>query len=275
MDCKIITLTPQMAKELLKMNTKNRSVKPIKNVYAEQMRRGEWKENGEPIIVDINGIIKDGQHRLHAVIDSGHTYKVPLIFEVLPDVMDTIDTGTNRSFIDVLQLEGYKNQILLSATVKSVMTIKARKFIGSGGGVLRSSAKSYISNSSALNFLRENEADILNLSKNVKRFYVLQPVKIYNYQEISAFLFLIGGFRCDNNHFDFMRNLLGIEPKPNTAAQWLYKKMLHAKVNKLGIPKSWKVAAIIKAWNIYAGNDDMPITSMRVNPDKLDKIIKI
>ena len=57
MRAEIKLLTPEFARELLKMNVGNRRLKSIKNAYVGQMINGEWKENGEPIIIDVNGFI--------------------------------------------------------------------------------------------------------------------------------------------------------------------------------------------------------------------------
>ena len=122
MKAEIIYLNPSKAKELLSMNIGNRNKKSnVKKFYVKQMKEGSWKENGEPIIVDTSGIVKDGQHRLLAVIESGHSYNVPLITGVDPNVMDTIDTGSNRSLSDVLNLNGFLYPSNLSALVKAII----------------------------------------------------------------------------------------------------------------------------------------------------------
>ena len=43
------------------------------NSLALEMQRGQWKPNGQPIIISRENIIGDGQHRVHAVIKSGVT----------------------------------------------------------------------------------------------------------------------------------------------------------------------------------------------------------
>ena len=55
-ESKTILITPELAHELLQKNARNRPVnKVLVLFYADQMRKGNWKENGEPIIFS-NGI---------------------------------------------------------------------------------------------------------------------------------------------------------------------------------------------------------------------------
>ena len=122
MKATVITLTPQLAKDYLARNIENRKVnKTNLNFCINQMINGKWKENGEPIIIDANGVIKDGQHRLIACIEAKYSFRVPVISNVDPNVMDTIDTGRNRTASDVLHLEGFKYCSLVASSIKTIL----------------------------------------------------------------------------------------------------------------------------------------------------------
>lgn len=64
----IVNLTPDIASRMLNTNQRNR---PLKNnvvkQYAAAMLRGEWKLNGETIIISRDGNLLDGQHRISAL----------------------------------------------------------------------------------------------------------------------------------------------------------------------------------------------------------------
>ena len=66
-------ITPEKAKEILKKNGKNRSISwSTVNAYARDMSKGYWTEGvGVGISIDENGILRDGQHRLEAIVKSG------------------------------------------------------------------------------------------------------------------------------------------------------------------------------------------------------------
>ncbi|HUU60155.1 MAG TPA: hypothetical protein VMZ50_11470, partial [Phycisphaerae bacterium] len=91
---------------------KNRKLMPsLYNAYAEEMRRGDWDENGETIIISKEGYVLDGQHRLWAVVESGATIRCLVARGVDKDMFLTIDRGKGRSLGDVLR----KGKMLTSA----------------------------------------------------------------------------------------------------------------------------------------------------------------
>lgn len=69
MKIEIQEITPQKARTMLEMNTRNfRDVRPFRvDQYAKMMAEGRWELNGETIKIADNYLI-DGQHRLLAAI---------------------------------------------------------------------------------------------------------------------------------------------------------------------------------------------------------------
>lgn len=116
-----VTITPELAREWLKRNTRNRRLDPHKiNVLAGAMERGEWVENGDAIRFSVSGILLDGQHRL-AAVDKTRVSIRGLIVENLPDeAQDTVDTGAKRSFAAVLQIKGVKDQAAVAALARKI-----------------------------------------------------------------------------------------------------------------------------------------------------------
>lgn len=54
-------ITPKKARELLKLNTRNRKLsKALVSKYAGDMRAGRWPYNGDPIRVSKDGVLLDG-----------------------------------------------------------------------------------------------------------------------------------------------------------------------------------------------------------------------
>lgn len=101
-------ITPQIASEYLAKNTNNYRVlsKSKVDVYAEDMRNGNWQENGEGIAFGEDGTLKDGQHRLHAIIRSGVTVPMLVIRGVASNVQ-VYDWGTNRTSAQIARAGGY------------------------------------------------------------------------------------------------------------------------------------------------------------------------
>lgn len=267
MKAEIIHLTPELAKELLKNNIGNRRLKNAKDHYATQMKNGSWKENGEPIIVDVNGFVKDGQHRLHACIQANHSFNIPLITGVDPNVMDTIDTGTNRSLSDVLELNGFKYASQTSAIIKVIMKHDQRKVASNTSGDDRKK----VTNSQGLMYAQKNSDNLLDLCRATGRVEELNNQKVLTKNEIAWFLYAISSFDIKNQHIEFLKGLCSGKLGSSSCTYYAYQKYLTAKVNKTPLPATYKFNLMAKCWSIYV-NDDVPVTRLYVKNDKLEVI---
>lgn len=105
---RIEVVTPDVAKEYLSLNTRNRAIrKKHLDDLTKAMRAGGWVLNGQPIIFDDEGALIDGQHRLNACVASG----APFITYVVRGVSDaraftTIDIGKPRGAHDMATYMG-------------------------------------------------------------------------------------------------------------------------------------------------------------------------
>lgn len=101
----IMMVTPEMAAEWLKSNTKNRSLSQATvNYYAAEMKAGRWELNGETIKFYENGTLKDGQHRLSAVVKAGVPVKMEVRFGV-PNDSIICDRQRKRSVADMINID--------------------------------------------------------------------------------------------------------------------------------------------------------------------------
>lgn len=122
MKVELITISPAIASKMLAQSTnKNRPLNELAcKRFARDMSEGKWKINGESIVVDDNGNVIDGQHRLKAVLLSQTKQVFAIVRGVSPDVFDTIDSGKTRSKGDILAIAGYQNYVLLAATLVGI-----------------------------------------------------------------------------------------------------------------------------------------------------------
>jgi len=117
------TITPRRAAELLTLNRKNRTCKPaVVQRYAKDMTEGRWGFNGAPILISDTGILLDGQHRLQAIVDSGVTLALVMIYDLPEATRDTVDTGSVRRAADVLKFSGYSDETTLAAIARIIMS---------------------------------------------------------------------------------------------------------------------------------------------------------
>jgi hypothetical protein len=127
-------ITPAKAKEWLeKYNKHNRNLrKSTVDSFATDMVNDAWTENTQTISFGADGNLKDGQHRLAAIVRSGRSHHF-LICRNVPDVIggaktkvtDSLDRGNARSVADVLKLShGYKaNALIVTAACSNIAAI--------------------------------------------------------------------------------------------------------------------------------------------------------
>lgn len=114
-----ITVTPDMAERWLKTNTVNRSVREAKvRQYASDMIAGRWTHSADMICFSPDGLLLNGQHRLHAVVRSGCTITFAIQRNTPHEAMQNMDTGAARKISDVLGWRSEKNSVLLGAASK-------------------------------------------------------------------------------------------------------------------------------------------------------------
>lgn len=81
-DCEIVHFTPELAQEWLNTkNKRNRSISMSRvKTYAQEMQCGRWKATNGGVGVDVDGFISDGQHTLRAIVESGVSLDVPVVY---------------------------------------------------------------------------------------------------------------------------------------------------------------------------------------------------
>lgn len=118
----IVMMTPSWALKILSHNENNRTVRQTRvDRYARDMTVGRWILTGDPIVIDRNGNLVQGQHRLLACIASGAPFQVPLLEGVEPHTWNVMDTGVARTLGDVLRREGWKNPVSEAATINAIL----------------------------------------------------------------------------------------------------------------------------------------------------------
>jgi len=105
----LMTITPEMAKAWLgDMFTYQRKLKRLKQQqFAKDIATGKWKVNGETIIIsnETKPKVLDGQHRLRACIQVDMPFRSWVITGMDPLKYDSMDQGTARSTVDLLDID--------------------------------------------------------------------------------------------------------------------------------------------------------------------------
>lgn len=115
----LVYVTAALAEMWLGHNRKNRKLR-AENVtkYASDMMSGNWTFDGMPIRFSENDDLLDGQHRLAAIVATGKTVLMLVVYGLPGDAQDTMDTGAKRTVADVFNIHGKKNANALAATAR-------------------------------------------------------------------------------------------------------------------------------------------------------------
>lgn len=104
-------ITPEAAADLLETNSNNRKLsKGTVQAYANDILAGNWDESvGVAISIDENGVLRDGQHRLAAIVLAGTGIHTWVCRNVSSDGI--YDNGRKRSNSDQISIlrEDFEN----------------------------------------------------------------------------------------------------------------------------------------------------------------------
>lgn len=111
-------VSPTEAAQLLQRvrNTASADQRQIAT-YARDMTAGAWKLNGDPLILDKDGVLLSGRLRLHACIRAGTAFPTLIVRNVDPAHFDTIDAVRRRTVADVLSIRREKDGRALAAAL--------------------------------------------------------------------------------------------------------------------------------------------------------------
>lgn len=113
----VIDVTPEMAQNWLSHNPGNRPLSSYRvQHYVSAMKKGEWYLNGETIVIDSNGCLKNGQHRLAAIIKYGKPVSTVVVFGIDPSV-NLFDRHGKRSVVDYLRTSSLPHWLANTQTV--------------------------------------------------------------------------------------------------------------------------------------------------------------
>ena len=112
----ISDITPEAAKYILERKPDPRSKinRPLDlrhvSEYEMKMKNGHYELNGDTFRFDWFGSLQDGQHRLHAIVNTGISLRSQIFVSGLnPEAFSTIDTGMAKKDKDIFYAMGVEN----------------------------------------------------------------------------------------------------------------------------------------------------------------------
>jgi hypothetical protein len=248
----LVAVAPERARELLGGNTHNRNLRGrLVSAYAADMAAGRWVENGETIKISIDGTVIDGQHRLHAVIQSEETVKFLIIFNLPMSSQDTVDTGAKRSFADVLRLREEHNY-------KDVASVTRRVHLWNLGA-RRNNAGPVPTIPQLLNTLEENP-DIRISADMAAKVHRAIPI----HASVAGLCYwLFSRIDADDAAFFWDRVADGANLVPTDPVSVLRRTIIDHMTGQTNLADYMVLAYVIKAWNSYREGRPMHVLKYR------------
>jgi hypothetical protein len=269
---RVEVITPEQAREYLKMNTTNRPLsKGLVERYAAEMRGGGWKTNGEAICFAENGALFDGQHRLSAIIKAGVPVEMLVVRGCDNDSFMTYDSGKTRTAADVMGALGVVSSTCVAGIVRRYILMRDGLALATIDGRKKQS-KNHCNVADLYKFyqrhtqLVESTLRLVQRLNKKARFYQILELggmvlylvleKSYDFDFIAEFLEqLHTGYNITNNTILVLRNRL------------IQDGFATNKMDKVA-----KSALLVKTWNAYVSKKEYQ--RLAYNPaDELPKFI--
>jgi hypothetical protein len=97
--------------------------------YSRDMSDGNWLWTGVPIQLDPDGYVRNGQHRLLAIVHSGTTQDFVVVRDVDPGAQLVIDIGRSRTTGNQLHLSGLSSAHHVTAIANVLLRWRAGRML--------------------------------------------------------------------------------------------------------------------------------------------------
>lgn len=179
-----VTITPEMASRLLVFNTDNRKLNmSTVERYAQSLSDGSFTMSNDMITFDDDGVLTNGQHRLHAVKQSG--CKLETVVSIGVSQSSEMDRGLMRNVV-----ENIKRWADIPDELRTTDAVSASNAL-----MFRLEKRKKFNNAKLEKFMREN-AKVIELAYENGLLQSTGAVKkVYSTTISSAFLAAILYYR--------------------------------------------------------------------------------
>lgn len=265
MKAEVILITPEMAKEFLKKNVRNRKLsQKTVNKYADDMKKGRWTLNGETIQFNKKGELQNGQHRLNAIILANVSIMVLVVTDIEDErAFETIDQGLMRGAHTILQLRGVPNANRMVSISKKLLLWDQTEDKGNFSVSVRKS----LSNGEIADYYEEHKEEIDLVYNIIKDATILRTSKSYS----AVITALTLCFRYNPSEaLSFIEKFkTGANLSENSPILLLRNKLTHVTTKDGG--RRWEIevmALIIKAFNDYAAGKTRRLLRWNIETEK-------
>ena len=258
----VVEITPDMARVLLKWNTpgpgkRNRPIarhqvmKLSKDIAARR-----WKLTGEALVIDSNGNITNGQHRLYGCIEANTPFTTVIIRGVNPHDFMVMDQGKTRRYMDQLPILG---EDTMRAEVQAFLTRVyewERGQLGIGYTTLPTNME--------LEEVRQRHPNYLESIRVVgplkSQFYVAR-----SYLACCYYLFKLANAEKAHEFFSLLNTGAGLDVGNPILT---LRNRLTRQTKKTTVPGNELMAITIKAWNAWVRGKNQTLLVWRPSNDE-------
>jgi hypothetical protein len=239
------TITPEIAEWLLKLNTDNRPLmrREVQR-FIKILNTGDWQVTGETIIVAGEGILNEGQHRLHAIKESGVSAPCDVRFGVPRSAFHATGTGRKRTVGDVLAIEGYNNTSTQAAIGRLVHFYDCNKM---------GNCREHIEPKQILDIVDDND-DIGEIAARIRR----NKLPLTKSASFGVVLVVAARTAPKDQLFAFVDVVAGgLALTEEDPARCLHVKFRDLSLNRVKLRQEEIMAMTVKAWNAWL--NDTPV----------------
>lgn len=238
-----VDVTPAIAERWLAQNTVNRTLREAKvRQYAADMNAGRWTHSADMICFSPDGLLLNGQHRLHAVVASGCTITFAVQRNTPAEAMQNMDTGAARKVSDVLAWRGEKSAPLLGATAKLLI-------VYGDGRIYKDNKTQAVSHGEIADFVDLNPSIRESVSIGQSVYYHVDCAG----SVLAASHFIIAAANDADIATEFMHRLaFRTSEAPGSPVLALDKRLREIRRNRQQFPTREYLALVLKAWNFDA-----------------------
>lgn len=255
---------PERARQLLSGNIHNRHLSPTQITnYARDMLNGRWRLGAGIATTDKEQILLDGQHTLHAIIESDTFQYLQHQTGLEPEDQDTMDIGRVRTYGGQLQIRGEKNAVVLGSATRVIWNYENFGSLTSqntNGSPTRSEIDDTLRRHPGLRLYAAADGPLTGITGSL----------------FSGFKYLASFANIDDAEV-FARKLrngdgLAVGDPILTLRERMFSEMRHT-TGRLEIPI--RSAFLIRTWNAWRGGEKLSrlqFSKGGANPDRLPLI---
>lgn len=247
---RVETISPHMAKMLLENQFSDGKLRqrPLSITTAERFARdmscGNWKLNGESIIIGKSGRLLDGQHRLHAVVLVDQAIQFMVVRGVDDSAFTSMGQSKNRSVADVLFIRGKKYHKHLASIIRMYYAWDSFRKMNHLGGRNSPSTETLLK-------LLEKHPGLEHASRYVgRKFSVARfiPINVF-----GSLFYIFEGIDPELRNVFFSKLVDGIGLEKDDPVRMVRDRLISMRETELRersrVDPEQKAALIIKAWN--------------------------